>query len=120
MAGKAFRLMARNAVRGEHLLPPASERVVELGVQVEMLAAPPDARRYIYGHEHRRIGLRRSSSLSAVSAVAASARGGGAVAARAVSRTDPAVHRRLGTFTRPISSTNKDAQAFFTQGFQMM
>ena len=26
----------------------------------------------------------------------------------------------LGTFTRPISSTNKDAQAFFTQGFQMM
>jgi tetratricopeptide (TPR) repeat protein len=26
----------------------------------------------------------------------------------------------LGTFTRPISSINKDAQAFFTQGFQMM
>jgi tetratricopeptide (TPR) repeat protein len=26
----------------------------------------------------------------------------------------------LGTFTRPISSTNTDAQAFFTQGFQMM
>jgi tetratricopeptide (TPR) repeat protein len=26
----------------------------------------------------------------------------------------------LGTFTRPISSANKDAQAFFTQGFQMM
>ena len=26
----------------------------------------------------------------------------------------------LGTFTRPISSTNKDAQAFFDQGFQMM
>jgi tetratricopeptide (TPR) repeat protein len=26
----------------------------------------------------------------------------------------------LGKFTRPISSTNKDAQAFFDQGFQMM
>jgi tetratricopeptide (TPR) repeat protein len=26
----------------------------------------------------------------------------------------------LGTFTRPISSSNKDAQAFFDQGFQMM
>jgi len=26
----------------------------------------------------------------------------------------------LGTFSRPISSTNKDAQAFFDQGFQMM
>ena len=26
----------------------------------------------------------------------------------------------LGTFTRPISSQNKDAQAFFDQGFQMM
>src|SRR5687768_7026574 len=26
----------------------------------------------------------------------------------------------LGTFTRPISSTNKDAPAFFNQGFQMM
>jgi tetratricopeptide (TPR) repeat protein len=26
----------------------------------------------------------------------------------------------LGTFTRPISSTNKEAQAFFDQGFQMM
>ena len=26
----------------------------------------------------------------------------------------------LGTFTRPISSTNPDAQAFFNQGFQMM
>jgi tetratricopeptide (TPR) repeat protein len=26
----------------------------------------------------------------------------------------------LGPFTRAISSTNKDAQAFFTQGFQMM
>jgi tetratricopeptide (TPR) repeat protein len=26
----------------------------------------------------------------------------------------------LGTFTRPISSSNKEAQAFFDQGFQMM
>ena len=26
----------------------------------------------------------------------------------------------LGTFTRPISSSNKDAQAFSDQGFQMM
>jgi tetratricopeptide (TPR) repeat protein len=26
----------------------------------------------------------------------------------------------LGTFTRPISSTNKEAQAYFDQGFQMM
>jgi hypothetical protein len=26
----------------------------------------------------------------------------------------------LGTFTRPISSANKEAQAFFSQGFQMM
>ena len=26
----------------------------------------------------------------------------------------------LGTFTRPISSSNKEAQAFFNQGFQMM
>jgi tetratricopeptide (TPR) repeat protein len=26
----------------------------------------------------------------------------------------------LGTFSRPISSTNKEAQAFFNQGFQMM
>ena len=26
----------------------------------------------------------------------------------------------LGTFTRPISSANKEAQAFFNQGFQMM
>jgi tetratricopeptide (TPR) repeat protein len=26
----------------------------------------------------------------------------------------------LGTFARPISSTNKEAQAFFNQGFQMM
>ena len=26
----------------------------------------------------------------------------------------------LGSFTRPISSTNKEAQAFFDQGFQMM
>ena len=26
----------------------------------------------------------------------------------------------LGKFTRPISSTNKEAQAFFDQGFQMM
>src|SRR5262245_30098370 len=26
----------------------------------------------------------------------------------------------LGTFTRPISSANKDAQAFSDQGFQMM
>src|SRR5207237_7224024 len=26
----------------------------------------------------------------------------------------------LGTFGRPISSTNKEAQAFFNQGFQMM
>src|SRR5687767_7484827 len=26
----------------------------------------------------------------------------------------------LGTFTKPISSTNKEAQAFFDQGFQMM
>jgi tetratricopeptide (TPR) repeat protein len=26
----------------------------------------------------------------------------------------------LGTFTRPMSSTNKEAQAFFDQGFQMM
>ena len=26
----------------------------------------------------------------------------------------------LGTFTRPISSTNSEAQAFFNQGFQMM
>src|SRR6187549_291120 len=26
----------------------------------------------------------------------------------------------LGPFTRPISSTNAEAQAFFTQGFQMM
>jgi tetratricopeptide (TPR) repeat protein len=26
----------------------------------------------------------------------------------------------LGTFTRPISSSNKEAQAFFSQGFQMM
>jgi tetratricopeptide (TPR) repeat protein len=26
----------------------------------------------------------------------------------------------LGTFTKPISSTNRDAQAFFDQGFQMM
>ena len=26
----------------------------------------------------------------------------------------------LGTFTKPMSSTNKDAQAFFDQGFQMM
>src|SRR5690349_21853008 len=26
----------------------------------------------------------------------------------------------LGTFTRPISSTNQEAQAFFNQGFQMM
>ena len=26
----------------------------------------------------------------------------------------------LGTFTRPMSSTNKEAQAYFDQGFQMM
>jgi tetratricopeptide (TPR) repeat protein len=26
----------------------------------------------------------------------------------------------LGTFTRPISSTNREAQAYFTQGFQLM
>ena len=26
----------------------------------------------------------------------------------------------LGTFTKPISSTSKEAQAFFDQGFQMM
>src|SRR5215216_5265844 len=26
----------------------------------------------------------------------------------------------LGTFTKPMSSTNKEAQAFFDQGFQMM
>ena len=26
----------------------------------------------------------------------------------------------LGTFTRPMSSSNKEAQAFFDQGFQMM
>ena len=26
----------------------------------------------------------------------------------------------LGTFTRPISSSNREAQAFFNQGFQMM
>ena len=26
----------------------------------------------------------------------------------------------LGSFTRPISSTNKEAQAYFDQGFQMM
>ena len=26
----------------------------------------------------------------------------------------------LGTFTKPMSSTNKEAQAFFNQGFQMM
>src|SRR5262245_66451062 len=26
----------------------------------------------------------------------------------------------LGTFTRPMSSTNKEAQAFFDQGFQML
>src|SRR6188768_2065276 len=26
----------------------------------------------------------------------------------------------LGTFTKPISSSNKEAQAFFDQGFQMM
>ena len=26
----------------------------------------------------------------------------------------------LGTFTKPMSSTNKDAQAYFDQGFQMM
>ena len=26
----------------------------------------------------------------------------------------------LGTFTRPMSSTNKEAQSFFDQGFQMM
>ena len=26
----------------------------------------------------------------------------------------------LGTFTKPISTTNKEAQAFFDQGFQMM
>ena len=26
----------------------------------------------------------------------------------------------LGSFTRPISSSNKEAQAFFNQGFQMM
>jgi hypothetical protein len=26
----------------------------------------------------------------------------------------------LGTFSKPMSSTNKEAQAFFDQGFQMM
>src|SRR5215213_2763289 len=26
----------------------------------------------------------------------------------------------LGTFTKPISSTNKEAQAYFDQGFQIM
>ena len=26
----------------------------------------------------------------------------------------------LGTFTRPMSSSNREAQAFFDQGFQMM
>src|SRR5688572_16875050 len=26
----------------------------------------------------------------------------------------------LGTFSRPISSTNRDAQSYFNQGFQMM
>jgi tetratricopeptide (TPR) repeat protein len=30
------------------------------------------------------------------------------------------VRNGLGTFTKPISSTNREAQAFFDQGFQMM
>jgi tetratricopeptide (TPR) repeat protein len=36
--------------------------------------------------------------------------------------TDPIeiYHTGLGTFARPISSPNKEAQAFFNQGFQMM
>jgi tetratricopeptide (TPR) repeat protein len=32
----------------------------------------------------------------------------------------PLYTKALGTFTRPISSTNPEAQAFFNQGFQMM
>src|SRR5579862_9079686 len=30
------------------------------------------------------------------------------------------VPKALGTFTRPISSSNKDAQAYFNQGIQLM
>lgn len=32
----------------------------------------------------------------------------------------PVYEKALGTFARPISSTNRDAQAYFNQGFQMM
>ena len=32
----------------------------------------------------------------------------------------PIYAKALGTFTRPISSTNAEAQAYFNQGFQMM
>ena len=32
----------------------------------------------------------------------------------------PLYTKGLGTFTRPISSANKEAQAYFNQGFQMM
>ena len=57
----------------------------------------------------------------AVSAVAASAQQAAAPSLPArYLEPIPLYTVGLGTFARPISSTNKEAQAFFTQGFQMM
>ena len=46
--------------------------------------------------------------------------GAAAVVRAALHRADRALQNGLGTFSKPISTTNKEAQAFFDQGFQMM
>ena len=45
---------------------------------------------------------------------------GGQEPPQAVREPIPLMTKALGTFTRPISSSNAEAQAFFDQGFQMM
>ena len=68
-------------------------------------------------------------AFSLVWAAAAQSRSSSSVAAQ--SRSSSSVYERnttpiqlyetgLGTFTRPISSANKDAQAYFDQGFRLM
>src|SRR5687767_7387110 len=90
-------------------------------------ARTPEARTVIFRYILRLMSSRRVRFTS----LAIVFLGASALAASAQTATAPQLPARylepiplyttaLGTFTRPISSTNKDAQAFFTQGFQMM
>src|SRR5688572_5192937 len=86
---------------------------------------PPVGQCFIEESDMRIIRFRLAPALIAAALVTATPAGAQPAPARASvfeRYTQPiAIYKNgLGAFTRPISSSNKEAQAFFDQGFQMM